>query len=603
MRSAYFFLIAFLAVPVIAQSTAFKYQGSLTDSGSPANGSFQMQFKLFDTAAFGNQIGSTLTDIPVTAANGIFSVSLNFGTSALNGANRWIEIAVRRNAGESYVILSPREQIASSPYAVRTLSAQTADTALDSQKLGGVNANQFVQTNDSRLTDARNPLPNSTNYIQNQNAGPQAASNFNISGAGTAASLNVNGPLSFGNISAPAVSPAGQSRFYFDTATNKLRVSENGSAYVNLVGASGVSGSGTVNRLPFWTAATTLGDSNIFQSGSNIAIGIAPQSRFHVNGTSWFQGDTTPLPAAAGKGVALGFVGEQGYVFGFDYASHTPRNLILNGPGGSVGIGTTTPFGRLSVNSPTFGISHSDGTVNLSTYINALGGWFGTVSNHPLHFYTGNSQPQMTLTTGGALGIGITAPTHTLDVNGFFRASHSAGGNVVSETSGGTNSWAKLWVKTPVQQWSIGSSNNFNGNQLYIQDETSSQIRFSVQPNGGPVHLQGNVTGNLGGYGLPKAMLFVLANGIISNCYNGITGATSDGCGFTVVRNVISGVGPTYTVNIGTPTSFRFVSVIGEGAANFSSRVSGRSGNTIRLTFFDSNPLFLQDSDFHLIVY
>src|SRR5437667_8630800 len=86
----------------LGQTTAFNYQGHLTDNGSPANGSFQMQFKLFDSLAGGTQIGATLADLPVTAAQGIFSARLDFGSSALSGANRWLEIAVRHNAGEGY---------------------------------------------------------------------------------------------------------------------------------------------------------------------------------------------------------------------------------------------------------------------------------------------------------------------------------------------------------------------------------------------------------------------------------------------------------------------------------------------------------------------
>ena len=218
-------LFAYLfSTTAAAQTTAFSYQGSLKDGANPANGSFQMQFKLFDSLGGAGQIGSTITDVPVTISQGTFAVKLDFGTNALSGANRWLEIAVRRNSSESYVTLSPREQIASAPYSVRTLSAATADMALDSQKLGGVNANQFVQTNDPRLSDARNPLPNSANYIQNQNTAPQASGNFNIAGSGTVASFNVNGPVTFGNVAAPVVAPAGQSRFYFDTTTNKLKV-------------------------------------------------------------------------------------------------------------------------------------------------------------------------------------------------------------------------------------------------------------------------------------------------------------------------------------------------------------------------------------------
>lgn len=187
-------LVLFTLIAVRAQTTAFNYQGSLKENGSAATGAFQMQFKLFDSVSGGSQIGTTITDMAVTADQGTFSVKLDFGASALTGANRFLEIAVRRNSSESYIILTPREQIASAPYAVRTLSAASADVATNALNanvatnalnLGGQAASQFVQTNDSRLSDARVPLPGSPSYIQNSSA-QQAASNFNITGNGAA---------------------------------------------------------------------------------------------------------------------------------------------------------------------------------------------------------------------------------------------------------------------------------------------------------------------------------------------------------------------------------------------------------------------------------
>ena len=57
--------------------------------------------------------------------------------------------------------------------------------------LGGLAASQYVLTNDARLSDARDPLPGSANYVQNGTS-PQAAS-FNITGGGTAAGTLVGG--------------------------------------------------------------------------------------------------------------------------------------------------------------------------------------------------------------------------------------------------------------------------------------------------------------------------------------------------------------------------------------------------------------------------
>jgi hypothetical protein len=107
----------------------------------------------------------------------------------------------------------------------------------------------------------------SGNYIQNTTT-QQASANFNISGNGTAGGMSVNGAVSLGGISPPATAPAGQGRIYFDASSNKVKVSENGAAFVNLVGANGVSGSGTTNSIPFCSAGTKLGTSQLTQTGT-----------------------------------------------------------------------------------------------------------------------------------------------------------------------------------------------------------------------------------------------------------------------------------------------------------------------------------------------
>ncbi|PYS57659.1 MAG: hypothetical protein DMF74_25475, partial [Acidobacteria bacterium] len=95
----------------------------------------------------------------------------------------------------SFTLLTPRQQVTSTPYAIRSANASSADTATNATnatnastatnatQLGGIAASQYVQTNDSRLSDARTPTPGSSNYIQNT-ASAQASSNFNISGNG-----------------------------------------------------------------------------------------------------------------------------------------------------------------------------------------------------------------------------------------------------------------------------------------------------------------------------------------------------------------------------------------------------------------------------------
>ena len=192
------FLAMGIFAPVgIAQTTGFTYQGSLNSGGVVANGNHDFEFALFDALSGGAQLGATLPQNGVTVTNGIFAVSLDFG-SQFPGAQRFLEIRVRPSGVGAFTPLTPRQQITSSPYAVKSLNSDTATTATNATnatnattatnalQLGGVAANQYVITTDSRMTDERTPTAGSANYIQNQNAGAQAASSFNISGTGTA---------------------------------------------------------------------------------------------------------------------------------------------------------------------------------------------------------------------------------------------------------------------------------------------------------------------------------------------------------------------------------------------------------------------------------
>jgi len=112
-----------------ALTSAFTYQGLLTDGATPAGGTYQMTFKLFDAGTGGTQVGSTITSNSVAVSNGVFTIVLDFGAPALNtNADRWLEIAVKKPADPGFSTLSPRTQLTSSPYSLRTLSASSADS-------------------------------------------------------------------------------------------------------------------------------------------------------------------------------------------------------------------------------------------------------------------------------------------------------------------------------------------------------------------------------------------------------------------------------------------------------------------------------------------
>src|SRR5262249_37853064 len=114
---------------VTAQTSTITYQGKLSEGSTPANGTYEMQCSLFNALSGPSQIGPTITDNGVSIVNGIFTVQLNFPTSAFDGSDRWLEISVHK-AGDpaAFTPLSPRQQITSSPYSLRTLSATVADS-------------------------------------------------------------------------------------------------------------------------------------------------------------------------------------------------------------------------------------------------------------------------------------------------------------------------------------------------------------------------------------------------------------------------------------------------------------------------------------------
>jgi len=125
MKHQKFFLtfafVLFSAIAALAQgTTAFVYQGQLRDNGTNANGNYTMILKLYDAASGGNQIGSTVTT-SAALANGIFSVSVDFGSSAFDGNARWLDITVT-NATTTET-LSPRVQLLPAPYSLFAANA------------------------------------------------------------------------------------------------------------------------------------------------------------------------------------------------------------------------------------------------------------------------------------------------------------------------------------------------------------------------------------------------------------------------------------------------------------------------------------------------
>jgi hypothetical protein len=101
-----------------AQGTAFTYQGQLQNNGSLASGTYNLQFTLYTNATSGSSVAGPVTSSAVAVANGLFTVTIDFGSSVWNGATNWLQIGVESNGIGGFTPLTPRQPLTPVPYAI-----------------------------------------------------------------------------------------------------------------------------------------------------------------------------------------------------------------------------------------------------------------------------------------------------------------------------------------------------------------------------------------------------------------------------------------------------------------------------------------------------
>ncbi len=202
------------------------------------------------------------------------------------------------------------------------------------------------------------------NLITNSATRVSILNNGNVgigSGAGTDSMLTVENGARFKRGVRMSGLPSG-------VGIKSLRVDANGTVSLADTLANGISGTGTTNYLPKFTSSSAIGNSQIFDNGTNVGIGsTTPLSKLHIEGTAAGAWITINRTDAASNivdyrqsGTRLGYVGYIANDMVLNNA--TASNTIFNTSnterlritsGGLVGIGTSAPEELLEILSAT----------------------------------------------------------------------------------------------------------------------------------------------------------------------------------------------------------------------------------------------------------
>ena len=216
------------------------YQGRLPAGGGPATRNYDLQFQLFD-AATGGSAESSLVSIPnVAVTNGVFTVPLDFGLSAITTpAQRFVETGFRRaGSSDAFTTLTAREPLNAAPYAAfagnafNASFAKEAYYAYDAFRLGGFYAQDF-------LRNTTEQQPNT-----NINIGGSGAFGGNLTANTVSASSTVNNVIN------------GQSSSNIGTWLNLNNTSPGGGSW-SIISAGSGNGEGAGNLL-FYRGGTRM---------------------------------------------------------------------------------------------------------------------------------------------------------------------------------------------------------------------------------------------------------------------------------------------------------------------------------------------------------
>ncbi len=317
------------------------------------------------------------------------------------------------------------------------------------------------------------------------------------------------------------------------TATQRLAVDSSGNVIEIPIGGGAVDGSGTTNYVTKWTDADTIGNSVMYDNGTNVGIGTtSPSKKLTVIDNSTYQLRLASTNSAySDAGIFMGSDISDPYYYGtikwdqgaqavkissnsasgiggitFETSPNTsaPTERMRITSSGNVGIGTTSPYYKTTISGNPrntdvlcvasnqidsdgtqsyVGISlqdqYADGGGNASairSYSNLYSQWGSTLTFSTTGTGGNGVYERMRITASGNVGIGTTNPLNKLTIQSDDVFNQDSSGQIVIKGSTSTTKSLRIGFDT-------------TSNYGYVQSIDVGIISrpFVLQPFGGNV--------------------------------------------------------------------------------------------------------------------